>query len=228
MDKGDYFLHCELHGAAVCILKNPSRGIVPPMSIEEAATFEVCHSPSWTNNVLSQVYWVNAEQVSKTPPTGMYIATGSFIIRGKRNFVQPRALTLGLTLMFALNEDSLANHIGERKSRLEKEDVERLEKERDEERQREEELRKEREKAMEVAASESVDGSMAGKSEFIDMSDIQIVTVGQVQGPRKNKWKDGGQNQDQSDAQSMMAQSQFNKSISNFSTMKSQFGAAQS
>jgi hypothetical protein len=59
----------------------------------------------------------------------MYIATGSFIIRGKRNFVQPRALQLGLTLMFALNEESLANHIGERKTRLEQEDIDRLEKE---------------------------------------------------------------------------------------------------
>jgi len=59
----------------------------------------------------------------------MYIATGSFIIRGKRNFVQPRALQLGLTLMFALSEESLANHIGERKSRLDQADVERMEKE---------------------------------------------------------------------------------------------------
>lgn len=57
----------------------------------------------------------------------MYIATGSFIIRGKRNFVQPRALQLGLTLMFNLNEESLANHIGERKSRLADEDKERME-----------------------------------------------------------------------------------------------------
>lgn len=87
MDKGDLFFHCELHGAAVMIIKNPSKGVVPPMSIEEAATFEVCHSPSWTNNVLSSVYWVNAEQVSKTPPSGMFIGTGSFIIRGKRNFI---------------------------------------------------------------------------------------------------------------------------------------------
>ena len=31
--------------------------------------------------------------------------------------------------MFALNEESLANHIGERKSRLEQDDIERLEKE---------------------------------------------------------------------------------------------------
>lgn len=53
MDKGDLFLHCELHGAAVCILKNPNRGVISPMAIEEAAGFEVCHSPSWSNNVLS-------------------------------------------------------------------------------------------------------------------------------------------------------------------------------
>jgi len=59
----------------------------------------------------------------------MYIATGSFIIRGKRNFIQPRALTLGFTLMWCLNEESLANHIGERKSRLEQEDIDKLEKE---------------------------------------------------------------------------------------------------
>jgi hypothetical protein len=57
----------------------------------------------------------------------MYISTGSFIIRGKRNFVQPRALQLGLTLMFCLAEESLSNHIGERKVRLEDEDLERLE-----------------------------------------------------------------------------------------------------
>jgi hypothetical protein len=70
----------------------------------------------------------------------MYIATGSFIIRGKRNFIQPRALQLGLTLMFALNEESLANHIGERKSRLDQADIDRLEKEKKEQ----EELQKQR------------------------------------------------------------------------------------
>jgi hypothetical protein len=136
------------------ILKNPTGGIVPPMSVEECATFEVCHSPSWTNNVLSQVYWVNSEQVSKTPPTGMYIATGSFIIRGKRNFVQPRALQLGLTVMFALNEESLANHIGERKIRLDADDVQKLEKE-----------KKDREE------SEAQAAKLENESE-IDMSDI--------------------------------------------------------
>jgi predicted ribosome quality control (RQC) complex YloA/Tae2 family protein len=89
MDKNDLFMHSELHGAAVVILKNPSGKPVPQLSLMEAATFEMCHSPCWENKVLAQVYWVNANQVSKTPPTGMFISTGSFIIRGKRNFIQP-------------------------------------------------------------------------------------------------------------------------------------------
>jgi len=54
----------------------------------------------------------------------MYISTGSFIIRGKRNFLQPQKLELGFTLMFCISEESLANHIGERNPR---EDVTQLE-----------------------------------------------------------------------------------------------------
>ena len=81
----------------------------------------------------------------------MYIATGSFIIRGKRNFVQPRALTLGLTVMFALNEESLANHIGERKIRLDAEDVAKLEKEKREKEEMEAQQAKEAESEMDLS-----------------------------------------------------------------------------
>jgi hypothetical protein len=47
----------------------------------------------------------------------MFISTGSFIIRGKRNFITPQRLELGFTVMFCLGEESLASHIGERKPR---------------------------------------------------------------------------------------------------------------
>lgn len=47
----------------------------------------------------------------------MFISTGSFIIRGKRNFLQPQKLELGFTLMFCVSEESLANHMGERQNR---------------------------------------------------------------------------------------------------------------
>lgn len=60
MDKNDLFIHSELHGAAVCILKNPSGLAVPQLSLQEACAFEMCHSPCWENKVLSQIYWVHA------------------------------------------------------------------------------------------------------------------------------------------------------------------------
>ena len=92
----------------------------------------MCHSPAWEHKVTSQVYWVNANQVSKTPPTGMFIQTGSFIIRGKRNFISPQKLELGFTLMFCLSEESLADHIGERHLREDIKALEELKKENDE------------------------------------------------------------------------------------------------
>jgi hypothetical protein len=48
----------------------------------------------------------------------MFIGTGSFMIRGKRNFITPSKLELGYSLMFCLDEESIPNHIGERKPRL--------------------------------------------------------------------------------------------------------------
>ena len=41
-------------------------------------------------------------QVSKTAPTGEYLPTGSFIIRGKKNFLPPQPLIMGLAFMFRL------------------------------------------------------------------------------------------------------------------------------
>lgn len=111
-------MHTDMPGAAVVVIKNPKADQpVPPITLNEAAVFEVCHSRAWDAKIITEVYWVQADQVSKTPPTGLYISTGSFIIRGKRNFITPNKLELGFTLMFSLSPESIANHIGERKPR---------------------------------------------------------------------------------------------------------------
>ena len=111
-------MHTDMPGAAVTIIKNPSGLIVPPITLNEAAIFELCHSKAWEGKIVTSVYWVHADQVSKTPPTGLYIPTGSFMIRGKRNIMTPSKLELGFTIMFTLNEESIANHMGERRPRL--------------------------------------------------------------------------------------------------------------
>ncbi len=39
-------------------------------------------------------------QVSKTAPTGEYLPTGSFMVRGKKNYLPPQPLIFGFGFMF--------------------------------------------------------------------------------------------------------------------------------
>eukprot|EP01051_Picozoa_sp_SAG22_P003330 SAG22_NODE_161_length_16908_cov_39.687965_8_plen_320_part_00 len=43
---------------------------------------------------MTSAWWVEAGQVSKTAPSGEYLSTGSFIIRGKKNFLPPSPLAM--------------------------------------------------------------------------------------------------------------------------------------
>ena len=56
-------------------------------------------------------------QVSKSAPTGEYLSTGSFMIRGKKNYLPPSHLILGFGILFKLGDDSLENHKNERRVR---------------------------------------------------------------------------------------------------------------
>lgn len=42
----------------------------------------ICHSAAWDAKVVTSAWWVNHDQVSKTAPSGEYLTTGSFMIRG--------------------------------------------------------------------------------------------------------------------------------------------------
>ena len=54
-------MHTDMPGAATTVIKNPSGAPVPPITLNEAAIFEICHSKSWESKVLSTVYWVQAD-----------------------------------------------------------------------------------------------------------------------------------------------------------------------
>ena len=41
-------------------------------------------------------------QVSKSAPTGEYLTTGSFMIRGHKNYLPPAPLIMGFTILFKL------------------------------------------------------------------------------------------------------------------------------
>lgn len=79
---GDLYVHADLHGATSVIIKNPTGNEVPPRTLQEAGILACCHSAAWEAKVPAPAYWVKHDQVSKTAPTGEYITTGAFMIRG--------------------------------------------------------------------------------------------------------------------------------------------------
>lgn len=74
-------------------------------------------SVAWEAKVITSAWWVHANQVSKTAPTGEYLTTGSFIIRGKKNYLPPCHLIMGFSFLFKLEDGSIERHKGERRVR---------------------------------------------------------------------------------------------------------------
>ena len=83
---GDIYVHADLHGATSCVIKNPTGEPIPPRTLTEAGTMALCYSAAWDARVITSAWWVYHHQVSKTAPTGEYLTTGSFMIRGKKEF----------------------------------------------------------------------------------------------------------------------------------------------
>lgn len=115
--KGDIYVHAELHGASSVIIKNnPSTpdAPIPPSTLSQAGNLSVCTSNAWDSKAVMSAWWVNADQVSKTAPTGEYLTSGGFMIRGQKNFLPPSQLLLGFAIMFQISEDSKPRHVKHR------------------------------------------------------------------------------------------------------------------
>ncbi|KAL0093728.1 fibronectin-binding protein A N-terminus-domain-containing protein [Phycomyces blakesleeanus] len=117
LSKDDVYVHADLHGAASVIVKNKPQEAgqpIPPSTLYQAGTMSVCQSKAWDAKIVTSAYWVYADQVSKSAPTGEYLSTGSFMIRGKKNFLPPVQLVYGFGYLFKLDESSVGNHVSER------------------------------------------------------------------------------------------------------------------
>ncbi|EXJ91181.1 hypothetical protein A1O1_04290 [Capronia coronata CBS 617.96] len=113
LKKGDVYVHADLQGASSVIVKNNPRtpdAPIPPSTLSQAGALTVCTSSAWDSKAVMGAWWVNAEQVSKTAPTGEYLTTGGFIIRGHKNLLPPSQLLLGFGVLWLISEESRANH----------------------------------------------------------------------------------------------------------------------
>jgi hypothetical protein len=61
-------------------------------------------------------------QVSKRAETGEYLPPGSFMIRGKKNFLYPSKLEMGVTFLYRIDDSCVAKHQDDRVSKIREED----------------------------------------------------------------------------------------------------------
>ncbi len=96
LEEQDRYLHADVSGAPSTVVKAKD-GAVSETALQEAAAFAASNSRIWNaGHAAGEAYWVTPSQVSKTPNPGEYVAKGSFIIRGKRNFLRvPIRLAIG-------------------------------------------------------------------------------------------------------------------------------------
>jgi len=95
----DLIFHTNFPGSPLTVIKNPINKEIPESSIKEAADFVASFSIAWKENWgVVDVFYVLANQISKTPPSGEYLPKGSFMISGKKNVIKDAKTELVLRL----------------------------------------------------------------------------------------------------------------------------------
>ena len=97
MNEWDLFIHADIPGASVVVLKVP-KGVEPDQqSILEASQFAASYSKAWKMGINSiDVFYAKGSQVTKQAPSGEYLVKGSFMVYGKRGWVKGVELGLGI------------------------------------------------------------------------------------------------------------------------------------
>jgi predicted ribosome quality control (RQC) complex YloA/Tae2 family protein len=111
--KGDVYVHADLKGAVPMIIKNKPTtpdAPIPPSTLSQAGHLCVCSSEAWESKAVMSAWWVLADQVSKTGQMGEFLPPGMFNIKGKKEYLPPAQLIVGLAVMFEISEASKARH----------------------------------------------------------------------------------------------------------------------
>ena len=86
-EKNDLVFHSEMAGSPFGALKTEGR-IPGEKAVRECSQFIACYSKAWKGgSTITDVFYVNPDQVTKEAPSGEYIGKGSFMIYGKKNIV---------------------------------------------------------------------------------------------------------------------------------------------
>lgn len=99
LDPHELIFHTDIAGSPLTVIKNPTNLEIPENTIQESAEFVASYSRAWKENWgYADVFYVNAEQVSRTPPSGEFLPRGSFMITGKKNFIKNAKTVLAISV----------------------------------------------------------------------------------------------------------------------------------
>jgi len=97
-DKNDIVFHTDMAGSPFFVIKSGNRPVGKP-TMSEAADATFSYSRGFKLGLsTTAVFHVKPEQVTKDAPSGEYLTKGSFMIKGKTNYVDNKAnLAIGIT-----------------------------------------------------------------------------------------------------------------------------------
>ena len=99
LEPNDIYLHADIHGASSTAIKLNGSELNDTI-LKEAGEFAASFSSAWSLGFSTQdVYWVHPDQVSKTPESGEFLAKGSFVIRGHRNYIRGARVKLAIGIV---------------------------------------------------------------------------------------------------------------------------------
>ena len=83
---------------------------IPPSTLSQAGNLCICTSDAWDSKAVMSAWWVRSDQVSKTGQAGEFLPVGMFNVNGKKEYLPPAQLVVGLAVMFEISDSSKANH----------------------------------------------------------------------------------------------------------------------
>lgn len=98
-EKSDVVFHADITGAPFVVIKTEGKPATE-QTLREAGEFAAAYSRGWREGLGAvDVYWVKPDQLSKTGPSGEYVAHGAFAVMGKRNWMRgvPLKMAIGVT-----------------------------------------------------------------------------------------------------------------------------------
>ena len=99
LDDNDIYLHADIHGASSTAIKLNGAKLNDNI-LKESGEFAASFSSAWSLGFTSQdVFWVHPDQVTKTPESGEFLAKGSFVIRGHRNYIRGARVKLAIGIV---------------------------------------------------------------------------------------------------------------------------------